>query len=149
MKSPRARTTFPPRGTGLAVGTDRRAVSAGAFPVLASGIFESPARWGPERAGGQTAPRAINVKKLFLSTFPFINPARATKMAGGQAGAAALALATAAFKPDENAISFNSNAFELNSNAFEFDENTFSTVENTFSTVENALVNVENAFVIV
>jgi len=60
--------------------------------------------------------------------------------------APALGLDLAAFKPDENAISFNSNAFEFDENAFSNVENAFLNVENAFSNVENAFVNVENAF---
>ena len=67
---------------------------------------------------------AYSVKKFFLSTFGNVSLVRSPV-------APALGLDLAAFKPDENAISFNSNAFE-------FDENAFSNVENAFVNVENA-----------
>ena len=44
---------------GALVGTLRGDVPAGAFPFLASGIFEQPARRGQECAGRRTAQRAI------------------------------------------------------------------------------------------
>ena len=42
--------------------TLRGDVPAGAFPFLASGIFEQPARRGHESAGKRTAQRAIPAK---------------------------------------------------------------------------------------
>jgi hypothetical protein len=48
---------------GALVGTLRGDVPAGAFPFLASGIFEQPARRGQECAGRRTAQRAPSLPR--------------------------------------------------------------------------------------